>query len=227
MIVERVSVVPHIMALSVSQDVKRAMLMGSLLEGGWYAPYPKAGGSEESYGPYQINLPYHPEATIAKANDPKWATDYMLGNYQRAVGQVGTIDSAYKAARAAFLAEGPAVMYPSGRYEPLWDKVLNPDSGGGLGVADGSGGTDKTPGSGTPGTGGLFDWAIGPFKAIGQVMESVYKILTKLFLPSTWVRVACFMLGCILIALGLFLFFHGSVPNPVDVAKSASQFTTK
>lgn len=222
MIVERVSVVPHIMALSVSQDVKRAMLMGTLLEGGWYAPYPKAGGSEESYGPYQINLPYHPDATIAKANDPKWSTDYMLGNYQRAVDKVGTIDSAYKAAYAAFLAEGPAVMYPSRRYEPFWDQVLNP--GGALGVVDGSGGTDKTPGSGTPSTGGgLFDWAIGPFKAIGQVMESVYKILTKLFLPSTWVRVVFFSLGCILIALGLFLFFHGSVPNPVDVVQTVSQ----
>lgn len=211
----RVSVVPHIQRLAPSEDVKRAMLMGSLLEGGWYSPYPKAGGAEESYGPFQINLPYHPGVTIDKANDPGFATQYMLANYVRAVESVGTVDSAYKAAYAAYLAEGPAVMYPARRYEPFWDQVLHPDTDGApSGVMAPDGGDNPVPGAPTGDSGGgIFAWAVAPFKFIGMVMESVYKILTKLFLPSTWVRVLCFVFGCVLIALGLFLFFTGRVPS--------------
>lgn len=57
---------------------------------------------------------------------------------------------------------------------------------------------------------------LGPLAAIGSAFALFGKfmnfVLTKLFLPSTWVRVAAFGFGVMMIMAGLFVFFVGAAP---------------
>ena len=108
--------------------VALAMLMGALLEGGslsgpWGAnlsdPY---GGS---YGPYQINGVHglSPE----QADNPQYATSYMLPAYQQAVAQVPAglweTDPKTAAVQAVQIAERPGSTYPQSRVDAAWSQL--------------------------------------------------------------------------------------------------------
>jgi len=99
-----------------------AMLEGAYMEGGW-GPTFQVGDSGKAYGPYQIHAGLH-GITTAQAEDAYFATKFMWdggygGGYAAMMGKVP--DSMwrdapwYAAARVAYLAERPEVMYPDGR----------------------------------------------------------------------------------------------------------------
>jgi hypothetical protein len=64
--------------------------------------------------------------------------------------------------------------------------------------------------------GSPFSAFLGPLAPIAEgfalFSQFMSKILTKIFLPSTWVRIASFTFGAICIMAGLFIFFVGAAP---------------
>jgi len=64
--------------------------------------------------------------------------------------------------------------------------------------------------------GSPFSAFLGPLAPIaegfGLFSQFMSKIMTKIFLPSTWVRIAAFSFGAICIMAGLFIFFVGAAP---------------
>lgn len=195
------SVVEAITAATLNNKaLQQAMLLGSWMESTWTAT--SVGDHGTSFGPFQIHLPAHPGVTAAEAENPAWATNYMLPVYQAALTQ--NSDPMMAAALTAFHAERPAQMYPSSRISAGWAAVQNAMNA--TGANSPSGGNSALP------------W---PFSAIsdqiGQVVpfftgaetfvSKLNEIMTKIFLASTWVRVMAFSVGVILTLVGLFLFF--------------------
>lgn len=98
-----------------------AMTMAPFLEGGGSSPIGSGGwgvGDQgHSYGPYQINLPYHPGQTAASATNPSQAVAYMLSAYQSAEAKVSSAlwgsNPAQAAEETIYYAEHPSVDYYS------------------------------------------------------------------------------------------------------------------
>lgn len=78
------SVVRAILGATSTRHLRLSMLVGSHLESSWT---PKAVG-DGSYGAFQIQLTAHPGVTVAEAETPTWATNFMLGTYRTALGEV-------------------------------------------------------------------------------------------------------------------------------------------
>lgn len=109
--------------LQAEQDmrVQLAMIFGAQEEGGLYGPWgttpsgPAVGDYGHSYGPYQINLPYHPGVTPEQAANPTFAVGYMRRAYEKAVASIP--DSLWRTnpelatEEAAVAAERPAQPY--------------------------------------------------------------------------------------------------------------------
>lgn len=164
-------VVEAVLQESQVADVREAMLLGSWLEGGWGPTY-GVGDQGTSFGPYQIHLPAHPGVTREQAEDPKWASDYMYGNYVRGVTSVQPVtlwvtDPEAAAEQAAYRAEAPREIYHVSRGWSTVDRgwaatVLalrqagQPLGEGGAGHPHGGGGATATaPGvTDSPGPGG-------------------------------------------------------------------------
>lgn len=171
-------------------DVRRAMLMGSWLEGGWSAPFP-AGDHGTSLGPFQIHLPAHPDASAGLANDPVAAARYMLPEYQAGVRRAGGAGTAQQAATAAYYAERPAQMYPASRYQSAWSQVQAAMDGSAQG-GDGGGDPISTAlgllaGSMDPLSGivDVIGKLIGVFSPIGKFFDA----LAWLVNPMNWLRI--------------------------------------
>lgn len=110
-----------------SQDlrVQLAMIFGSMEEGGFTGPWgttpagPSVGDYGHSYGPFQLNLPYHPGVTPQQAADPYFAAGFMRNAYTNAVNAIP--DSLWKSnpalatEEAAVAAERPAQPYLDSR----------------------------------------------------------------------------------------------------------------
>jgi len=99
--------------------VRLALLMAPFLEGGGPTPIGAGGWSPgdggHSFGPYQINLPFHPSMTQQSAMDPARAVAYMLPAYQNAVNaqpaSLWTTNPELAAEQAIQAAENPATDY--------------------------------------------------------------------------------------------------------------------
>lgn len=212
------SVVEAILAKTTDPHTRLALLMGSRLESGWNAQ--SVGDNNTSFGPFQIHLPAHPGVTVANAEDPTWAVNYMFGEYSSGVAQVPaslwSSDPAQAAATAAYHAERPAVMYPAhtqggGGYADVWSQVQSAAGGdisGGGGVA--AGGPDQTTTVLNDPTGILdaikgVGTALSSFGASFQELPKVFDLLLKLQDPATWVRAAAGALGVVFLFIGVFL----------------------
>ncbi|MEU8692999.1 hypothetical protein [Streptomyces sp. NPDC048665] len=107
------SVVQAILDATSDPRVRESMLLGSRLESTWNPS--SVGDQGTSFGPFQIHLPAHPGVTAEQAQNPAWATRYMLSAYQR--GAAAQPDSLWRsnpeqaAEQAAVAAEAPAQSY--------------------------------------------------------------------------------------------------------------------
>ncbi|WP_207309614.1 hypothetical protein, partial [Streptomyces kasugaensis] len=107
------SVVQAILDATKDPHVRESMLLGSRLESSWNPG--AVGDNGTSFGPFQIHLPAHPGVTAAQAQNPAWATRYMLSAYQR--GAAAQPESLWRsnpeqaAEQAAVAAEAPAQSY--------------------------------------------------------------------------------------------------------------------
>jgi hypothetical protein len=146
--------------------VRLAMLMGAKLESGWRAD--AVGDNGNSFGPFQINIPAHPNVSSASAQDPVFASRFMLPAYEAGVNRVDPAlwnsDPALAAATAAFYAERPRVMYRTDRVRSSWADVNAAWNGGiggigsALGLGDGTGDVNSLSNTGGP-IAELGDWA--------------------------------------------------------------------
>lgn len=118
------SVIDAINAQATNSRVRLAMTMGAGLESTWTTRVVNSIGAT---GPFQILLSVHPGVSTAQAEDPTFATRYMLGEYQAAVGKVSdamwTSDPKNAAALAAYYAERPEAMYPQSRIDSVWQAM--------------------------------------------------------------------------------------------------------
>jgi hypothetical protein len=76
------SVVSAILNSTDNLQVREAMMLGSWLESHWQDYF--TGGSGSEYGPYAIELRKHRGVSQVQADDPTWATRFMLPYYSRA-----------------------------------------------------------------------------------------------------------------------------------------------
>lgn len=113
-------------------NVADAMLLGALLEGQSLTGDPKTGrwpcgDGGKSCGPFQINRPAHPDVSVDESQDPRFAVTYMLPQYVAACARVGAaewlVDRRGAAARCAFLAEKPRVMYEPANVADRWARL--------------------------------------------------------------------------------------------------------
>lgn len=138
--------------------VRLAMLTGAALEGGTYGPGSSIGVGDNghSFGYFQINLPYHPGVTGAKARDPQFAVNYMKGAYTAAAAQIPASlwqsNPEQAAEETAVKAERPAKSYYAARGQSAVDRAYNMAQGalGGPGVPGGSGGVAAPLGGNSP-----------------------------------------------------------------------------
>ncbi|TNC19058.1 hypothetical protein [Amycolatopsis alkalitolerans] len=170
-----------IFAATPDPDVRRAMLLGALLEGGSLGagPFPP-GDQGTSFGPFQIHLPAHPGVTSSQASDPDFAVRFMLPAYQSGVQRAGGAGSADQAARAAYYAERPKNMYPASRYTSLWQQVTAALTGAPVGT--GTLASDTTGGSSSP-------------FAFLQPVADFFHALAWLVNPLNWLRIVLALFG--------------------------------
>lgn len=145
--------------------VRLAMLIGAHLESGWNTH--ATGDNGQSHGAFQIYFAAHPGITVAQAEDPVWATRYMLGSYTAGVARVPermwSTDPKNAAALAAFYAERPRVMYPQRRIDNAWDDVQRIGTGSIPGAGAGAPTASTAPATGTAtgtATGGGAEFAL-------------------------------------------------------------------
>lgn len=178
--------------------VAEAMGLGALLEGGSLDGPWAPGDQGTSFGPWQIHLPAHPDVTRALAEDPRLAALYMLPSYTHAVAAVPDAlwrsDPMSAAARAAYLAERPAVMYPPARVAAAWATL----TGGGVSPVGG--------GVPSPGITPLF----GPGDAVsgavaGAVIDGIKAQLLGPLTPDNLARFGVAVLGVIAVGVGAYV----------------------
>lgn len=202
-------VVDAILARAGDRNTAMAMLMGSELESGWNAS--AVGDQGTSFGPFQIHLPAHPGVTVAQAEDPTWAVNYMYGEYAagaaRVPGDLWSSNPAQAAATAAYYAERPAAMYPAGRVSAAWPQVQAAVNGSKLGgvVIGGPDSTTTTDPTGLLSAVTAISTGIADFGKSFQELPKVFDLLLKLEDPATWVRAAAAGFGLIFLFIGVFL----------------------
>lgn len=112
-------------AATPDSNVRLALRVGALLEGGSLEGNWGVGDNGASHGPYQINQDAHAgEISVDDSYNPQRATAFMLPRYQAGVQRVeqespGLFqrDPYAAAARAAYYAERPATMYAPQRVQ--------------------------------------------------------------------------------------------------------------
>lgn len=116
-----------ICAITTDQNVRDAMRLGALLEGGGLDGPWRCGDHGWSCGPWQINRSVHAGVSRAEASDAGWAARYMLPAYRRACSSVSAatwrLDRRGAAAVCVFRAERPAVMYSTARVRAAWAQL--------------------------------------------------------------------------------------------------------
>ncbi|MFE3776032.1 hypothetical protein [Streptomyces sp. NPDC059122] len=212
------SVVQAILDATKDPHVRESMLLGSRLESSWN---PNAvGDNGSSFGPFQIHLPAHPGVTAAQAQNPAWATRYMLSAYQR--GAAAQPESLWRsnperaAEQAAVAAEAPAQSYYSGRgaetVHAAWRATVgalgghapaagtSPGGGGG-----GGGGAPSAQNAGLDfGLGGLLSAIAVPFAMIAQPFAEIGTLLTWWW--TNRMKVAFIAVGVVFFIIGLVFF---------------------
>lgn len=132
-----------------------------------------------------------------------WST-YTNGAYRAHLnGQGAGTDSATLTSSTS----GRGSSFWSDFFGTLGGTILGP-VGQGLGQVFGQADSQL---SGSP-----FSAFLGPLAPIaegfGLFSEFMSRVMTKIFLPSTWVRILAFTAGAMMIAAGLFVFFVGAAP---------------
>lgn len=97
-----------------------ALLEGGNLEGGW-----GVGDGGLSFGPYQIYTKVH-NVTRQQAEDPRFAVQYMLPEFRRAMAEHGAnwdADPMGTAAEVIYRAERPAKRYDPTRVQAAWQRL--------------------------------------------------------------------------------------------------------
>lgn len=211
------SVVQAILDATRDPHVRESMLLGSRLESSWNPG--AVGDNGTSFGPFQIHLPAHPGVTAEQAQNPAWATRYMLSAYQR--GAAAQPESLWQsnperaAEQAAVAAEAPAESYYSGRgaetVHAAWRATV--------GALGGHAPADGTPpgggGGGAPGTAqnaGLFDFGLGGLiSAIAIPLTLIAQPFTEIATLLTWwwhnrMKVAFIAVGVVFFIIGLVFF---------------------
>lgn len=124
-------VIPAIFGATKNSRMRTSMAFGSDLESGWSDT---AFNPSSATGPYQILLTAHPGVTTAEAEDPVWATNYMLPAYTSAVAQVSDTtwnqNPELASEQAVILAEAPGGPYPTSAVGPYGGEgtdVVNAD----------------------------------------------------------------------------------------------------
>lgn len=231
-------VVAAIVAATNDIRVREAMLLGSSMEGGWGPNY-AAGDNNTSFGPYQMHIGgalTSAGGTPAQANDPKWATSKMLGQYTAAVNAQSSNlwlnNPELAAEQSAVAAERPARSYiaSSGQknVDAKWAQVQQALSGN---VPTATAPVDTNIGGNLPfGIGDSISSIAGTLTGIGKAVDTIMTFITsKLFLPSTWARVLAFNVGAVLILVGLWLFFSqpGAAANVASGAAGIAKVAAK
>ena len=171
--------------------VAEAMGLGALLEGGSLDGPWAPGDQGTSFGPWQIHLPAHPDMTRALAEDPRLAALYMLPSYTHAVAAVPDAlwrsDPMAAAARAAYLAERPAAMYPPARVAAAWATL----TGGGApspGIVPLSGPGDAVGGA-----------------VAGAIIDGIKAQLLGPLTPDNLARFGVAVLGVVAVGVGAYV----------------------
>jgi hypothetical protein len=167
-----------------------------------------------------------------------WST-YGNGAYRSHLqGGVAPDSSGIPNATTGGSGDTPGMTIPADFATSLSDWIV----GAGSGLASGLGsmnpftiiekGVQAMVQGGSGGTqGGILAPITGPFIAIGTAAAYMSKIMnvviTHLFLPATWIRIACFYFGFVLIIAGLFIFFTGRIPNPIHGAENVAAVAAK
>ena len=90
-----------------------AKLMGSWFESRWQDA--DVGDHGNSAGPFQLDLPYHPGITVAEAENPNYAAQFMTSDYEDGISKVSpslwTTNPEQAAEQTAYYAERPAETY--------------------------------------------------------------------------------------------------------------------
>ncbi|MFE3653348.1 hypothetical protein ACFXO2_37140 [Streptomyces sp. NPDC059152] len=208
------SVVQAILDATKDPHVRESMLLGSRLESSWNPG--AVGDNGTSFGPFQIHLPAHPGVTAAQAQNPAWATRYMLSAYQR--GAAAQPESLWQsnperaAEQAAVAAEAPAQpYYASGGAESVhaaWRATTGalggrtpadgtPPGGGGGAAASNAGFDPFDP------LGGLTSF-IAPIAMIGQTFAELSTIFTWWWMHK--MKVAFISVGVVFFLIGIVFF---------------------
>lgn len=197
------SVVQDILSATSDGRVRLAMLMGSHMEGGW-GPTFSPGDFGTSFGPFQIHLPAHPGVTSAEADNPSWATRYMLSSYENAVSQIpGSLWSSnpeQAGEEAAYLAERPAETY----YQSQGPGAVNAAFSAAK-QALGNPGAFSGGGSATTTSASTSAFSLNPIDWVQEIID----MIPPLFNASDWIdlveRFGLIVLGGLLFLIGLFI----------------------
>lgn len=148
--------------------LRQSMLMGSALESGGVNTGPFGGGA---VGGFQIQLSAHPGVTVAQAQDPVFATRFMLGAYTAALAAVPAglwnTDPERAAEQTAYGAERPAGDYYAVRgtaaVDAAWHQATAAFTGTPAGASSPAGASTPGAGSSAPtpsSSGSLFNKAM-------------------------------------------------------------------
>lgn len=218
-----------ILAATTDANTRLSMLVGSALEGGWGPNY-GVGDAGHSYGPYQINMPYHPEISRAAAIDPTAATAWALPRYQAAVAAISpaqwSANPKGSAELAAYSAEQPAQIYHVARGQGAVDDAYARS----VGVLSGTtsttspvdlgnvqlaayvpGTTIHIPGTG-PGGSLVPSWA-DPAAVTGAVGQGLLSVLGAVVAPlkSYLENSVLVVFGLIAVLVGIVIIAHGAM----------------
>ncbi len=245
------TVAAQVNAQTTDARVRLALLMAPFLEGGGSNPL-GAGGwgvgdNGHSFGPYQINLPFHPSMNQQTATDPAAAVAYMLPAYTNAVNaqpaSLWQTNPERAAEQAIQAAENPATDYYSSHgassvhsaYTAALAAVGNPSTGGtgpvigpptGLGTGTPAPSSDSLGGLGPLGP--LTPFGLLPGLASGSLGSAAGSVAGSLLGPVERfvANGALIILGVIVAIVALVLLAkasmddHGSNPPPVVMSSS-------
>lgn len=202
--------------------VRAAMRLGALLEGGSLAGPWQAGDNGLSYGPYQIYSAAHP-VSRAQAEDPQFATTYMLASYRDAAARLRATtpnleqsNPMMAAALTAYWAEKPLVMYAETRIRAAWDTLI--------------GGTQPQPQPGPPPSAappGTQPGSIiaNPADGIGQAVQAgiaawlagLVQQFRQFWSRDRVLRIAVVIIGAVLLVEGALAVASPAVGRAVEV----------
>lgn len=167
-----------------------------------------------AYGPWQIYLPFHPGVTVAEANDPAFAANYIYTHRnvrgcvqdQGGLWKTAPMQAAFNAARCI---EGgtPAEPYSAAQIEAGQMAAQPVIQSGGIGatgngsipVLSGIGQTANNIVSNIPVIGGLANTA----GAVSGLAAMFAHLLDFLSSPDFWISILLVFLGIALVIMGL------------------------